>query len=128
MLSGLLHPAHDPDRGEKIGRAEALWRSMMAMFDPANPPEFADPLAWAPFVLAGEGGAQALQLGCAAGGERRPHALRAAGVHPRPRRSEVQVSAVGRSLLSVGQEERALALFAYAAERGALNSSRTIEI
>jgi CHAT domain-containing protein len=40
-----------------IGRAEALRRSMMAMLDPSNPPEFAHPLAWAPFVLAGEGGA-----------------------------------------------------------------------
>jgi tetratricopeptide (TPR) repeat protein/CHAT domain-containing protein len=40
-----------------IGRAEALRRSMMAMLDPTNPPEFAHPLAWAPFVLAGEGGA-----------------------------------------------------------------------
>jgi CHAT domain-containing protein len=38
-----------------IGRAEALRRSMMAMLDPSNPPEFAHPLAWAPFVLAGEG-------------------------------------------------------------------------
>jgi CHAT domain-containing protein/tetratricopeptide (TPR) repeat protein len=41
----------------KIGRAEALRRAEMAMLDPANPPEFAHPLAWAPFVLAGEGGA-----------------------------------------------------------------------
>jgi CHAT domain-containing protein len=40
-----------------IGRAEALRRSMMAMLDPSSPPEFAHPLAWAPFVLAGEGGA-----------------------------------------------------------------------
>jgi CHAT domain-containing protein len=40
-----------------IGRAEALRRAEMAMLDPANPPEFAHPLAWAPFVLAGEGGA-----------------------------------------------------------------------
>jgi CHAT domain-containing protein len=40
-----------------IGRAEALRRSMMAMLDPTNPQEFAHPLAWAPFVLAGEGGA-----------------------------------------------------------------------
>jgi len=40
-----------------IGRAEALRRSMMAMLDPENPPEFAHPLYWAPFVLAGEGGA-----------------------------------------------------------------------
>ena len=40
-----------------IGRAEALRRSMMAMLDPANSPKFAHPLYWAPFVLAGEGGA-----------------------------------------------------------------------
>jgi len=40
-----------------IGRDEALRRSMMAMLDPANPPAFAHPLYWAPFVLAGEGGA-----------------------------------------------------------------------
>jgi CHAT domain-containing protein len=40
-----------------IGRAEALRRSMMVMLDPSKPPEFAHPLAWAPFVLAGEGGA-----------------------------------------------------------------------
>ena len=41
-----------------IGRAEALRRAMMAMLDPANPAEFAHPLAWAPFVLVGEGGAR----------------------------------------------------------------------
>jgi CHAT domain-containing protein len=40
-----------------IGRAEALRRAEMAMLDPSNPPEFAHPLAWAPFVVAGEGGA-----------------------------------------------------------------------
>jgi CHAT domain-containing protein len=45
--------AKDP----RIGRAEALRRAEMAMLDPENPPEFAHPLAWAPFVLAGEGGA-----------------------------------------------------------------------
>jgi CHAT domain-containing protein len=44
---------HDPT----IGRAEALRRAEMAMLDPSNPPEFAHPLAWAAFVLAGEGGA-----------------------------------------------------------------------
>jgi CHAT domain-containing protein len=38
----------------KIGRAEALRRAEMAMLDPTEPPEFAHPLAWAPFVLAGE--------------------------------------------------------------------------
>ena len=37
--------------------AEALRRAMMAMLDPKNPPKFAHPLAWTPFVLAGEGGA-----------------------------------------------------------------------
>jgi len=40
-----------------IGRAEALRRAEMAMLDPENPPEFAHPAVWAPFVLAGEGGA-----------------------------------------------------------------------
>ena len=39
-----------------IGRAEALRRAEMAMLDPSNPPEFAHPMMWAPFVLAGEGG------------------------------------------------------------------------
>ena len=29
----------------------------MAMLDPSKRPEFSHPLAWAPFVLAGEGGA-----------------------------------------------------------------------
>ena len=38
-----------------IGRAEALRRAEMAMLDPSSPPEFAHPLFWAPFVLAGEG-------------------------------------------------------------------------
>ena len=40
-----------------IGRAEALRRVEMAMLDPKSLPEFAHPLVWAPFVLAGEGGA-----------------------------------------------------------------------
>jgi CHAT domain-containing protein len=40
-----------------FGRAEALRRSVMVMLDPSQPPKFAHPLAWAPFVLAGEGGA-----------------------------------------------------------------------
>jgi len=39
-----------------IGRAEAVRRSMLAMMDdPSNPSYFAHPMAWAPFVLAGEG-------------------------------------------------------------------------
>jgi CHAT domain-containing protein len=44
-------------KNPSIGRAEALRRAEMAMLDPANPPEFAHPMMWAPFVLAGEGGA-----------------------------------------------------------------------
>jgi CHAT domain-containing protein len=40
-----------------IGRTEALRRAELAMLDPQNPPEYAHPLIWAPFVLAGEGGA-----------------------------------------------------------------------
>ena len=40
-----------------IGRAEALRRAQMAMMYPSIPPEFSHPLARAPFVLAGEGGA-----------------------------------------------------------------------
>jgi len=44
--------AKDPS----VGRAEALRRAMMAMLDPSNPRKFAHPFAWAPFVLAGEGG------------------------------------------------------------------------
>ncbi|HXC27901.1 MAG TPA: tetratricopeptide repeat protein [Stellaceae bacterium] len=39
-----------------IGRAEALRRAEMAMLD-ADPPDFAHPMMWAPFILAGEGGA-----------------------------------------------------------------------
>jgi CHAT domain-containing protein/Tfp pilus assembly protein PilF len=45
--------AKDPS----IGRAEALRRAEMQMLNPKNPPEFAHPMMWAPFVLAGEGGA-----------------------------------------------------------------------
>jgi CHAT domain-containing protein len=44
-------------RDPAIGRAEALRRAELAMLDPQNPPEYAHPLIWAPFVLAGEGGA-----------------------------------------------------------------------
>jgi CHAT domain-containing protein len=41
-----------------IGRAEALRRSEMAMLDNRHLPDtFAHPMFWAPFVLAGEGGA-----------------------------------------------------------------------
>jgi CHAT domain-containing protein len=40
----------------KIGRAEALRRSMLSMIDTGTDEEV-DPAAWAPFVLVGEGGA-----------------------------------------------------------------------
>ena len=40
----------------KIGRAEALRRSMLAMIDKGQDAE-AHPAFWAPFVLVGEGGA-----------------------------------------------------------------------
>jgi CHAT domain-containing protein/Tfp pilus assembly protein PilF len=39
-----------------IGRAEALRRAEISMLDPNEPPEFAHPFAWAPFVLAGADG------------------------------------------------------------------------
>ena len=45
------------ERDKTIGRAEALRRAEMAMLDPASQPEFAHPMMWAPFSLAGEGGA-----------------------------------------------------------------------
>ena len=51
--SAFAELAKDP----AIGRAEALRRSMIAMSDSQNPPEFMHPLYWAPFVLVGEGGA-----------------------------------------------------------------------
>ena len=38
-----------------IGRAEALRRAEIGMLSPASPPEFAHPMFWASFVLAGEG-------------------------------------------------------------------------
>jgi tetratricopeptide (TPR) repeat protein len=40
-----------------IGRAEALRRSILAMIDHSQNADDTHPIAWAPFVLAGEGGA-----------------------------------------------------------------------
>ena len=40
----------------KIGRAEALRRSMLALID-KGPERFTHPAAWAPFVVVGESGA-----------------------------------------------------------------------
>jgi CHAT domain-containing protein/tetratricopeptide (TPR) repeat protein len=44
-----------------IGRAEAIRRSMIAIQAPPYPPEYAHPLVWAPFSIAGEGGANAIR-------------------------------------------------------------------
>lgn len=55
---GLVTGAFDAlGKEPSIGRAEALRRAQLAMLSPASPPEFAHPMAWAAFVLAGEGGA-----------------------------------------------------------------------
>jgi CHAT domain-containing protein/tetratricopeptide (TPR) repeat protein len=43
-------------RDPKVGRAEALRRSMLALIDKGEPPE-AHPAYWAPFVVVGEGAA-----------------------------------------------------------------------
>lgn len=54
LTTGLIRAiAADPS----IGRAEALRRSMLAMIDRPVDPDDIRPTAWAPFVLAGEGGA-----------------------------------------------------------------------
>ena len=42
-------------RDPKVGRAEALRRSMLALIDKGGPDE-AHPAYWAPFVVVGEGG------------------------------------------------------------------------
>ncbi|CAK0746746.1 hypothetical protein CCP3SC15_1460001 [Gammaproteobacteria bacterium] len=40
----------------ELGRAEALRRSEMALLDNPPNPQYSHPMAWAPFVVAGEGG------------------------------------------------------------------------
>jgi CHAT domain-containing protein len=53
----LITKAVDASRADpKIGRAEALRKSMLAMIDNGVDIE-AHPAFWAPFVLVGEGGA-----------------------------------------------------------------------
>lgn len=47
-----------------IGRAEALRRSILAMIDDTQDPGDTHPIAWAPFVLAGEGGAGRQRYRC----------------------------------------------------------------
>lgn len=41
-------------KDKKVGRAEALRRSMLAMIDGSNTRE-ANPAYWAPFIVVGEG-------------------------------------------------------------------------
>jgi CHAT domain-containing protein len=40
----------------KIGRAEALKRSMLSLMNSQDKPHYAHPMFWAPFVVVGEGG------------------------------------------------------------------------
>jgi len=40
----------------KIGRAEALKRSMLSLMNSPDKPHYAHPMFWAPFVVVGEGG------------------------------------------------------------------------
>ncbi|MCH8198386.1 MAG: CHAT domain-containing protein [Proteobacteria bacterium] len=40
----------------EIGRAEALRRSMLALMEDAENPNYAHPMFWAPFIVVGEGG------------------------------------------------------------------------
>ena len=50
ITAAIREMAHDP----KVGRAEALRRSMLALIDNGDPQE-AHPAYWAPFVVVGEG-------------------------------------------------------------------------
>ncbi len=43
-------------RGDARGKAEALQQAMLALMDDTSDPTLADPSAWAPFALVGEGG------------------------------------------------------------------------
>ena len=54
ITTALREMARDP----KVGRAEALRRSMLALIDKGEPHE-AHPAYWAPFVVVGEGGTEA---------------------------------------------------------------------
>ena len=60
ITAAVREMARDP----KVGRAEALRRSMLALIDKGEPHE-AHPAYWAPFVVVGEGGTDAaLTTGC----------------------------------------------------------------
>jgi hypothetical protein len=54
ITASVREMARDP----KVGRAEALRRSMLALIDKGEPHE-AHPAYWAPFVVVGEGGTEA---------------------------------------------------------------------
>ena len=54
ITTSVREMARDP----KVGRAEALRRSMLALIDKGEPHE-AHPAYWAPFVVVGEGGTDA---------------------------------------------------------------------
>jgi CHAT domain-containing protein len=46
-------------RDTKVGRAEAVRRSMLALIDKGGEPHEAHPASWAPFVVVGQGGSRA---------------------------------------------------------------------
>ena len=52
ITTRLFEQAVDTDR---LGCAEALHRSMLALMKTADKPYYAHPLFWAPFVVVGEG-------------------------------------------------------------------------
>jgi CHAT domain-containing protein len=54
ITASVREMARDP----KVGRAEAMRRSMLALIDKGEPHE-AHPAYWAPFVVVGEGGTEA---------------------------------------------------------------------
>ena len=45
----------------EIGRAEALRRSMVALMEDPENPNYAHPMFWAPFIVVGEGGTYGVQ-------------------------------------------------------------------
>jgi CHAT domain-containing protein len=53
LMTGIFD---DLAENPKLGRAEALRRSMLAMMADEATPHFAHPAFWAPFVVVGEGG------------------------------------------------------------------------
>ena len=56
-VSLITHAVGAISRDQKLGRAEALRRAMLAMSDGGKPHE-AHPAHWAPFIVVGEGTAR----------------------------------------------------------------------